>query len=350
MVRKEEIKVSVIVPVYNAASNNRLANMLECLQMQTLQNIEFILVFDCPTDDSYTIANQIVGNDIRFVFLRNETNRHIGFSRNIGLDASTGEYVAFADDDDTMLPDMYEKLYILAKEKKSDIVVSPAIINNKGCKTIEFFDTESSNLQQYFVDRLVGEQSDSERKIEPYPYLWSNGNMWNKIFKRSLIIDRKIRFVDTKQCCFEDILFQLELFCQTNKIVCDTAPYYTHIYYHDHSNTSTTDDYNSWLNKCNYLSKIIELHEVYYRLISKDRVEKRTLEILVSLLSEKRKIAEKQRILDRFDEVKLYRLVSWFPSFLRENGIKVQIFYLIYIYIIKIYLRIKHVNNICSIR
>lgn len=350
MVRKEDIKVSVIVPVYNSASNNRLANMLECLQKQTLREIEFVLVFDSPTDNSYAIACQIVGKDQRFVFLNNETNMHIGFSRNIGLDTSTGEYIAFADDDDMMVPDMYEKLYILAKKTNSDIVASPAIFCNNGCVSIEFFDAKSSDLQQYFVDRLVGEQSDSERKKDPYPYLWGNGNMWNKIFKRSLIIDRNIRFVDTKQCCFEDVLFQLELFCQTNKIACDTTPYYTHIYYGDKSNTSTTDEYNSGLNKCHFLSKLIELYERFPRFINKKRVEKRTLDMLITLLSGGNTISKIKKTLDCFDGIRLYRVISWYPSFLRENEIKVQIYYLIYVYIIKIYLRIKHGISICSVR
>ena len=148
--RMENIHVSVIVPIYNASSDGRLVQLLQCLKNQKLRGIEFILIFDCPTDDSYEVAKQVVGIDERFLFIQNETNQHIGYTRNIGLSRARGEYIAFADDDDKMAPDMYANLYSLAKREDADIVLSPAIFDNCGEKSVELFE---ENVIDLFSDQ-----------------------------------------------------------------------------------------------------------------------------------------------------------------------------------------------------
>lgn len=335
-------KVSVIVPIYNASSNDRLLNLLRCLKKQTLQSIEFILVFDCPTDDSYEVAIQEVGYDQRFVFIENDINKHIGFSRNRGIDVSKGEFVAFADDDDLISPVMYENLYSIAQEKSADIVVSPAIFRNQGKESIEYFDKDVEDFQKYFVNRFSGCISDKEMVEDPYPYLWGNGNMWNKIFRRSLIVNNNIRFVDTRYCCYEDGLFQLELFCHTNKIAYDVTPYYTHILYNDKTNTSFSDIFNNDYHRCRSISYLIELFYKYPKLISKQRIEKRVLDFLISFSPLRvSKYGERLRC---FNPSHLYHVVSWCPSFLDGYIFKSKIYYQIYILVLKLYL-LRHIRE-----
>lgn len=348
----KNVKLSVIVPIYNAVSNGRLSRLLNCLKNQTLEEIEFVLVLDRPTDNSINETIRIVGDDDRFILVENKENLHIGLSRNKGIELSKGYYIAFADDDDMMRFDMYEKMYDLAIETDADIVVSPAIFNDRGKETIEYFDDKSPNLQQYFVNRLSGEISDQEKRLDPYPYLWGNGNMWNKIFKRSIVIDKNIRFVNTRNCCFEDILFQLELFSLTDRIVCDMIPYYTHIYYSDKSNTSITREYNSEVNKINFLSKLIDLYYTYPQIISKDRIEKKVLNMLLPIISRSPMgiMASKSYFMDCFNTFRLYHLIRWYPGFMHEKGITTQIRQLYYVALLKFYLLLCYGKNLCSLR
>lgn len=333
------VSVSVIVPVHNAVSGGRLTRLLGSLKAQSLQGIEFVLVFDKPTDDSIIIAKQVVGGDSRFVFIENEENLHIGLTRNRGLAAAKGEYIAFADDDDMMASEMYANLYDIAQKENADIVVSPAIFNNQGKKSIEHFDYQVSDLQQYFVNRLIGAISENEKYTDPYPYLWGNGNMWNKIFRRSLIVDNHISFVNTKYCSFEDVLFQLELFCLTKKISYDMTPYYTHIYYENRLNTSLTKEYTSNSNRCTFLSKLMVIRDTYPQVISKDRVEKKVLDTLIDIVSKNVKslhIKNAITILNKVDTYNLCKTIRWYPQFLQRETWNVRKFYLQYIFLLKL--------------
>lgn len=334
------VSVSVIVPVYNAVSGGRLTRLLESLKAQSLQEIEFVLVFDKPTDESITIAKQVIAGDSRFVFIENERNLHIGLTRNQGLATARGKYIAFADDDDKMAPEMYANLYDIAQKENADIVVSPAIFDNQGNKSIEHFDYYVTDLQQYFVNRLVGPISENERYSDPYPYLWGNGNMWNKIFRRSLIVDNHISFVNTRYCSFEDVLFQLELFCLTNKISYDMTPYYTHIYYENRLNTSLTKEYTSHSNRCAFLSKLMDLRDVYPQMISKDRVEKLVLDTLIDIVSKNVKslhLKELVKLKNQVDTFNLCKTIKWYPQFLHKEKWNVRKFYLQYILLFKLY-------------
>lgn len=348
----ESVKISSIVPIYNAVSNGRLRKLLNCLKNQTIKEIEFILVFDSPTDNSIEEAKIVIGNDNRFIFIENDKNLHIGRSRNKGLSFAKGEYVAFADDDDLLKPDMYKNLYEVAKKNNADVVVSPAIFNNQGEESIEFFDYDAPDLQQYFIDRLVGEISEDEKKSEPYPYLWGNGNMWNKIFRRSVIVHHHIQFVDTRYCCFEDVLFQLEFFCNAVTVVSDPTPYYTHIYYNNRSNTSMSEGYNSDLSRCNFLSNLLELHLSYPERISKDRTEKKVLDTLMNIYPRvlNHSISTAIKLQKCFKSGHLNYLIGWYPSYIREYVLKTKMHYLHYIIILKILLIVSYGKNICSLR
>lgn len=99
-------KISVIVPVYNAGIY--LEECLKSILQQTFQDIEVILILDCPTDGSDKVCQSFAEKDSRIKIIYNKHNLHIGLSRDRGLDIAQGEYIAFSDDDDTRELDMYE--------------------------------------------------------------------------------------------------------------------------------------------------------------------------------------------------------------------------------------------------
>ena len=114
-------KVSVIVPVYRAECY--LEKCVESLIVQTLSDIEIILVDDGSPDKSGEIADAFAAKDSR-IQVRHKENGGLGSARNAGICIATGEYVAFLDSDDWVKPVMYENLYREASIWDADIVVS----------------------------------------------------------------------------------------------------------------------------------------------------------------------------------------------------------------------------------
>jgi glycosyltransferase involved in cell wall biosynthesis len=97
-------KVSVIIPTHNRAGLLRqaIASVLE----QTFEDFEIVIVDDASDDDTRAaVAGQA---DVRIRYFRHKQNRGEAASRNSGIAHSSGEYIAFLDDDDTWLPDKLE--------------------------------------------------------------------------------------------------------------------------------------------------------------------------------------------------------------------------------------------------
>ena len=106
--------ISVIIPMYNA--EKYIAECLESVLAQTLQDIEVILVDDCSTDSSVAIAESYLEKfGGRLNIYDNEKNSGAGGTRNNGLLKAAGEYVYFMDADDLILADGLEKVYKIAK-------------------------------------------------------------------------------------------------------------------------------------------------------------------------------------------------------------------------------------------
>jgi glycosyltransferase involved in cell wall biosynthesis len=106
-------KVSIIVPVHN--TEKFLRACVESLVAQTLRDIEIVLVENCSTDGSLALCHELASADERIEVLSID-KADLSTARNAGVKVATGEYIAFVDSDDTVLPEMCEELYNLATE------------------------------------------------------------------------------------------------------------------------------------------------------------------------------------------------------------------------------------------
>lgn len=97
---------SFIIPIYNAESY--LRRCVESVLTQTLKDIEVILIDDGSTDGSLQLAQTLSKQDERIVVL---TQAHAGQSaaRNKALLYAKGEYIAFVDADDSIVPEWLER-------------------------------------------------------------------------------------------------------------------------------------------------------------------------------------------------------------------------------------------------
>lgn len=144
-------KVSIIIPVYRGKEG--FAVMLSALRGQTLQDIEIITVDDCGGDGTFDIAMEAAREDSRVVCLHNETNRGPGYSRNRGIAAAKGEYIAFADADDFVPPNYYQLLYEKALQTDALVVKGSRVYQKEDGSII------SSPLNGEIMKRLAGEKT-----------------------------------------------------------------------------------------------------------------------------------------------------------------------------------------------
>ncbi len=116
-----DIKVSVIVPIYNV--EQYLPRCIESLLNQTLDNYEIILVNDGSPDQSQKIIDQYQKMYPDKIVGLIKENGGLSDARNYGIPYAKGEYISFLDSDDYVDCTFLEKMYNKAIETQSQIVV-----------------------------------------------------------------------------------------------------------------------------------------------------------------------------------------------------------------------------------
>ena len=194
-------KVSMIVPVYN--SEKYLKEALDCLVNQTLKDIEIIIVDDCSLDNSSLIIKDYMSRYSNIKYHRNDKNMGPGYSRNIGIDMASGEYIGFMDSDDLIDLSMLEAMY------------NGAISNNKpdlitcGIKFLE------PNTVYKQGDRYIDKGRIIDNNKNPDNIIFSSPSCCNKLFKRELIGND--RFLEG--CMWEDFAFSFSMLIKANKVL-----------------------------------------------------------------------------------------------------------------------------------
>ncbi len=141
---------SVIIPAYNA--EKYIEATLESVRVQSFPDFECIVVDDCSADGTKELVRRFCGADARFRLLENEKNLKVAGTRNRGVAAARGKYVAFLDSDDLFLPDKLEAQISLAEEEGYAFV----------CGAYELMDEEGAPLG--IVSHAAG-RIDRERLI-----------------------------------------------------------------------------------------------------------------------------------------------------------------------------------------
>lgn len=93
---KENPLVSVVIPTYNRPKY--LQRAVDSVREQTYENIEIVIIDDCPSNPVESIAKQFSDSRIRYV--RHEENKGVCAARNTGITEAIGDYLCFLDDDD----------------------------------------------------------------------------------------------------------------------------------------------------------------------------------------------------------------------------------------------------------
>lgn len=192
----EEVKVSVIVPVYNA--ENYLHQCMGSIISQTLKEIEIICVNDGSTDQSEDILKEYEKKDER-VKVITQQNAGAGAARNAGLRIAKGEYLSFLDADDFFEPDMLKISYEKAKDKKAQIIVFGS---DQYREDLQSFQTVSWNIRKHALPpyRPMNHRTFTDNVFKVFV-----GWAWDKLFEREFVLQNGLVFQEQRTS--NDLLF-----------------------------------------------------------------------------------------------------------------------------------------------
>lgn len=170
--------LSIIVPAYNVSPY--LSRCLDSLIHQTLRKIEIICVDDGSTDDTLKILHTYSAIDSRVHVLSHQTNQGVGSARNTGLKQVRAPYIAFVDPDDYVDLDAYEYLIDRISDQ-TDLVHFGTHVEN-------------TNPDQHdsFYERVLAIKKDGLYPFQPHEI--NSPNVWDKIFKTSIIREHSLSF------------------------------------------------------------------------------------------------------------------------------------------------------------
>lgn len=213
MQKKGKIKVSVIMPVYNAERTVR--RTLDSLLAQTLKEMEIIVVNDGSTDDTVEIVKEY-GKKHPKIRLFKQENAYVGAARNRGQREAKGEYIAFIDADDTLSENFYERLYETAKKNNADVVAADHVVSV----------WEKENREELYVER---QKFTDNEVIEDLADYRANvlGYVWDKIYRAEFLKEHDI-WGTLRRTPAEDNYFTTQVLLYADKmyVAKDTTHYY----------------------------------------------------------------------------------------------------------------------------
>ena len=244
------VKVSVIVPVYNAKAY--LDRCMQHLLSQTLSDIEIILVDDGSTDDSLSICRTYAANAKKIggavIKVIHQSNQGPAAARNAGLFCAAGKWIAFVDPDDYVSPDYCRASYEYAETTDADIVMFDAVrekeplvladesmlieaqdhIMNLRCAILYPY------MLRYSTNLHIKDQYQSTHKSDI-----AIAAPWNKLYKKSFLNDNNLIFPEQLKT-LDDMTFNYLAFGCSPKV----AYLHRKLYHYCFNKKSITNKYD----------------------------------------------------------------------------------------------------------
>ncbi len=170
----EQIKISVIVPVYNV--ERYISQAIESVIRQTYNNWELLLIDDGSTDESGQIIDKYSSNDSRIKSLH-QTNKGASAARNLGIEHASGKFFFFLDSDDYLPSDALMHLISHQKKADADMVIGDFELGVNG-KIYPYKHPACYNKVQFINDFLAS--------------FWVI--IWGSLVKASIFVKNNIRF------------------------------------------------------------------------------------------------------------------------------------------------------------
>ena len=177
--------------------------MKSVLEQKRLR-LEIILVDDGSTDGTADIAKEYADKHEN-IKLYKSNHKGPGGARNIGVRHAKGEFIAFLDADDLLVPGIYRRMLRAAKNNDAQVCICNAVRFNK--KAFWYSDIHSKAYKNYSIITNINDN----------PNLIYDSCVWNKLIKRDFYRSSGLSF--PKNMLYEDIIFNSNLYNCCNKVV-----------------------------------------------------------------------------------------------------------------------------------
>lgn len=231
----ENVKVSIIVPVYNV--EKYVTKCIESLINQTHKNLEIIIIDDGSTDNSLQICNKYKLLDERIIVIH-KSNEGLGLTRNKGLECATGKYIYFIDSDDYLDKVAINECVEFAEKYKLDIVTF-------GVKYIDDDNIISKEIVPVAPKNIVDGNTIIVKEVLPIVLGYAQindqiknliGTTWSSLYSRKLIEKSNWKFDSEREILSEDAFSLLKLYKDVNRLGVIERGYY---YYRKNQNSLT---------------------------------------------------------------------------------------------------------------
>ncbi len=229
--------VSVIIPVYNA--EKYLPVCLESILNQTFSDFELLVVDDCSTDSSATIAENFLerfGGRLKIISLPENTGSGV-VPRSIGLDMSRGKYVFFVDNDDFLVDNALETLYTAAEKYSADVVYMGRYFSC-GAEPVPKDATVVTWGTTFIDEEPVLDVDNFASRIKNFSNSSIAWSPWAKFVRRDFLVDNKIKFSPLR--ILEDGIWTFKLLCLAKRWLRVSNP----LYFYRQVETSLTNNVN----------------------------------------------------------------------------------------------------------
>lgn len=244
---KEDIKVSVVIPVYNVELY--IAKTIESVQAQDFDSFEIVLVDDGSLDNSGRICDEYADKDSRIRVIH-QHNCGVMSARFAGVDSAKGNFIAFIDGDDRMPSSALSTFFKAITDNDVDYV--------NGCDIcIDSFGNQISPVESTGFDGIIDGNRIYRRFIAEHPR-----GMNLKMYRKDILLSRPRITIDPKIKNNEDYLFNLFLSSKINRVM-SIPDVVVHIVERpgSASRVKYTSDY--WLFVLKWMDENYKIYDVY---------------------------------------------------------------------------------------
>lgn len=216
------MKVSIIVPAYNAAKH--IKQCINSLLKQTFnETYEILIIDDKSTDNTLALLKKFEKNNQKIKVLKNEKNLGVDKTRFRGIVEAKGTYLMFVDADDWISSNAVELLYNKIVQEKADVVTGGFV------RVLDKFGlikkaSNNNYSKENIVSSIIQPQLMDNYFISYFGVNKLLVNMWGKLYRKEFIINSGIE--PSGYSMGEDLIFNLKLHPFLNKIAFITEPIY----------------------------------------------------------------------------------------------------------------------------
>ena len=170
------MKLSYIIPFYNGQDT-----IHHCLDSIIAINLpanewEVIVIDDCSPINAESVLGEYIKKYSNIHIIRHKVNKRQGGAKNTGIALAKGEYIAFADQDDTIIPHNSEKALHFALQHKVDMLACHYTILH-----------ENGNIREYGIDKGDEQVMSGKEFCEQYFQTGYNLAPWANLYKRDFL-------------------------------------------------------------------------------------------------------------------------------------------------------------------